>query len=48
MIQAAKKFPNVQFCLATGTKPTPESWPTNHNAFANIYMGRYLAGVAGA
>jgi basic membrane protein A len=46
MIQAAKKFPNVQFCHATGTKAHTEKLANYHNAFANIYMGRYLAGVA--
>jgi len=46
MIQAAKKFPNVQFCHATGTKAHTEKLANYHNAFANIYEGRYLAGVA--
>ena len=46
LIQAAKKFPNVQFCHATGTKAHTEKLANFHNAFANIYMGRYLAGVA--
>lgn len=46
MIQAAKEFPNVQFCHATGTKAHTENLPNFHNAFASIYEGRYLAGVA--
>ena len=46
MIQAAKKFPSVQFCHATGTKAHTEKLANYHNAFANIYMGRFLAGVA--
>ena len=46
MIQAAKKFPNVQFCHATGTKAHTEKLANYHNAFANIYEGRFLAGVA--
>jgi basic membrane protein A len=46
MIQAAKKYPDVQFCHATGTKAHTENLPNYHNAFANIYEGRYLAGVA--
>jgi len=46
MIQAAKEFPNVQFCHATGTKAHTENLPNYHNAFAAIYEGRYLAGVA--
>ena len=54
MIKAAKEFPNVQFCHATGTaggflntESTADDAPANfHNAFASIYEGRYLAGVA--
>ena len=46
MIQAAKEFPDVQFCHATGTKAHTEKLPNYHNAFAAIYEGRYLAGVA--
>ena len=46
MIQAAKEFPDVQFCHATGTKAHTEGLDNYHNAFAAIYEGRYLAGVA--
>ena len=46
MIQAAKEFPEVQFCHATGTKAHTEGLDNYHNAFASIYQGRYLAGVA--
>ena len=46
MIQAAKEYPNVQFCHATGTKAHTEGLANFHNAFASIYEGRYLAGVA--
>jgi len=46
MIQAAKEFPDVQFCHATGTKAHTEGLANYHNAFAAIYEGRYLAGVA--
>ena len=46
MIQAAKEFPEVEFCHATGTKAHTEELPNYHNAFASIYEGRYLAGVA--
>jgi len=45
MIQAAKEFPDVQFCHSTGTKAHTENLPNYHNAFAAIYEGRYLAGV---
>ena len=46
MIEAAKEFPDVQFCHATGTKAHTENLPNYHNAFASIYEGRYLAGIA--
>lgn len=46
MIQAAKEFPNVQFCHATGTKAHTEGLENFHNAFAAIYEGRFLDGVA--
>ena len=46
MIQAAREFPDVQFCHATGTKAHTEGLDNYHNAFASIYEGRYLAGIA--
>lgn len=46
MLQAAKEFPNVEFCHATGTMAHTENVPNFHNAFAAIYQGRFLAGVA--
>ena len=46
MIQAAKDYPDVQFCHATGTKAHTENLPNYHNAFASIYEGRFLAGIA--
>lgn len=46
MIQAAKEFPKVEFCHATGTKAHTEGLSNYHNAFASIYEGRYLAGIA--
>lgn len=46
MIKAAKEFTDVQFCHATGTKAHTEGLSNYHNAFASIYEGRYLAGVA--
>ena len=45
MIQAAKDFPDVQFCHSTGTKAHTEGLDNYHNAFASIYEGRYLAGI---
>ena len=46
MIQAAKEFPDVQFCHATGTQAHTVGLANYHNAFASIYEGRFLAGVA--
>ena len=46
MIQAAKEFPDVQFCHSTGTKAHTEGLDNYHNAFASIYEGRFLAGIA--
>ena len=46
MIDAAKKYPDVQFCHSTGTRAHTEGLANYHNAFASIYEGRYLAGIA--
>ncbi|MBE5803966.1 MAG: BMP family ABC transporter substrate-binding protein [Clostridiales bacterium] len=46
LLDAAKKCPDVQFCHATGTMAHTENVENFHNAFAAIYEGRYLAGVA--
>ena len=46
MLKAAKEFPNVEFCHATGTTAHTEKLNNFHNAFASIYEGRYLAGIA--
>ena len=46
MIQAAQEFPEVEFCHATGTKAHTQGLSNFHNAFASIYEGRFLAGVA--
>ncbi len=46
MLQAAKEFTDVQFYHATGTMAHTEKLANFHNAFASIYEGRYLAGVA--
>ena len=46
MIQAAKEYPNVQFCHATGTQAHTAGLDNFHNAFASIYEGRFLGGIA--
>ena len=46
MIEVAKENPEVQFCHSTGTRAHTENLANYHNAFASIYEGRYLAGIA--
>ena len=46
LINAAKEYTDVQFCHATGTQAHTAGLANFHNAFASIYEGRYLAGVA--
>lgn len=46
MLKAAKQYKNTEFCHATGTTAHTEKVSNFHNAFASIYEGRYLAGVA--
>lgn len=46
IVQAAQEYPKVEFCHATGVMAHTLDLPNYHNAFASIYEGRYLAGVA--
>ena len=46
VLDAAREFPEVQFTSCTGDMALTEEVENYHNAFANIYQGRYLAGVA--
>ena len=46
LMQAAQENPDVQFAHATGTQAHTAGLDNFHNAFASIYEGRYLAGVA--
>ena len=46
MVKAAKEYPKVQFCHATGVRGKTEGLGNYHTAFAEIYKGRYLAGIA--
>ncbi len=45
LMEAAAKYPDVQFCHATGTQAHTSELKNFHNAFASIYQGRYAAGV---
>ena len=44
--KAAQENPDVQFCHATGDTARNDKLSNYHNAFASIYEGRFLAGVA--
>ncbi len=46
VLQAAKEFPEVQFTSCTGDTALSDGVDNFHNAFAAIYQGRYVAGVA--
>ena len=46
LLEAAEAYPDVQFCHATGTMAHTENKANFHDAFASIYQGRYLAGIA--
>ncbi len=46
MIKAAKEFTDVEFGHGTGTMAHTEKLANYGNAFASIFEGRYLAGVA--
>ena len=45
-LRPQESIPDVQFSHATGTKAHTEGLDNFHNAFASIYEGRYLAGIA--
>ncbi len=46
LLKAAEEHPEVEFCHATGTMAHTAGLANFHNAFASIYEGRYLAGIA--
>lgn len=46
IMAAAEEYPEVEFCHATGTYAHTSDIKNFHNAFASIYEGRYLAGIA--
>ena len=45
MIEAAKEFPDVEFCHATGFKAASSGLSNMHNYFTAIYESRYVSGV---
>jgi len=46
MLEAAQEYTNVNFVSCTGDMAQGAGLENYHNAFASIYEGRYLAGVA--
>ena len=46
MMEVAEANPTVEFAHATGTRAHTSTLTNYHNAFANIYEGRYIAGIA--
>ena len=46
MLKVAPDYPDVQFVGCTNQGSWGDDLPNTHNAFANIYEGRYIAGVA--
>ena len=46
LIRAAKEFKNIEFGHATGNQAHKEKLDNFHNAFASIYEGRYVTGIA--
>lgn len=46
LLKAAKEFPDVEFCHASGIMAGTEQLDNFHNAFAAIHTGKFLAGVA--
>ena len=47
MLKVAPDYPEIEFISCTNQASAVDDLPNTHNAFANIYEGRYLAGVAG-
>jgi len=46
MLKVAPDYPDIQFISCTNQASRSDGLENTHNAFANIYEGRYLAGVA--
>ncbi|MBS1482689.1 MAG: BMP family ABC transporter substrate-binding protein [Clostridium sp.] len=45
VIEAAKEYPEVQFCHATGFQAASSGLSNMHNYFTSIYEARYVSGV---
>lgn len=47
MLKVAPEYEDVEFISCTNQASAKDDLDNTHNAFANIYEGRYMAGVAG-
>lgn len=45
ILEAAKEYPDVQFCHATGYQAALSGLDNMHNYFTNVYESRYVSGV---
>ncbi len=45
MLEVVDEYPDIEFIAATNCASAFDGRPHTHNAFANIYEGRYIAGV---
>ncbi len=45
MLKVAPDYPEIEFIACTNQASWGDSLDNTHNAFANIYEGRYLAGI---
>ena len=45
MLKVAPEYPDIQFVSCTNQASWGDGLDNTHNAFANIYEGRYLAGI---
>lgn len=45
MTEAAARYPDIEFCHATGAQAASSGLSNYHNYFTSIYQARYLAGV---
>lgn len=45
VMQVAKKFPEIQFCHATGYQAASSGLSNMHNYFTSVYESRYVSGV---
>lgn len=45
VMQVAKKYPDIQFCHATGYQAASSGLSNMHNYFTSVYESRYVSGV---